>query len=103
MRALISLIESSRFGGYNAGSELGKFRIPGYLEPEMQKATSLIVTLSLVTLVTPAPAQDKPPTIAFESLTKDFGKVIEGQNLKHLFKFKNNGQGLLEILKVEPS
>lgn len=68
----------------------------------MRRITTLLCLLLIVSLVTIL-AQDKAPTIAFESLTKDFGRVIEGQGLKHIFKFKNNGQGLLEILKVEPS
>ena len=48
-------------------------------------------------------AEEKIPTIAFESLTKDFGKVNEGETLKHIFKFKNRGLAPLQILKVEPS
>lgn len=49
------------------------------------------------------PAQAKTPTIAFDSLTKDFGSVIEGQTLKHLFKFTNKGAALLEIIRAEGS
>lgn len=49
------------------------------------------------------PAQDKTPTIVFEGQSKDFGKVIEGEKLKHIFKFTNRGQAPLEILKVEGS
>lgn len=48
-------------------------------------------------------AQEKIPTIVFDSQIKDFGKVLEGEELKHVFKFTNNGSATLEILKVEPS
>jgi hypothetical protein len=49
------------------------------------------------------PAQQKTATIAFDSLTKDFGSVIEGQNLKHVFKFSNKGGALLDIIRAEGS
>jgi hypothetical protein len=42
------------------------------------------------------------PNIVFDSLAKDFGKVIEGAPLKHIFKFTNKGSATLEISKVEP-
>jgi hypothetical protein len=57
------------------------------------------LTLGPVSLL----AQQKPPTIAFDSLTKDFGSVIEGQTLKHVFKFSNNGGSLLHIIRAEGS
>ena len=33
----------------------------------------------------------------------DHGTVTEGQVIKHVFKFANKGDAVLEILKVEPS
>jgi hypothetical protein len=47
-------------------------------------------------------AQEKGPAIVFDSTTKDFGKVTEGETLKHVFKFTNKGQTTLDIVKVEP-
>ena len=41
--------------------------------------------------------------VLFENQTKDFGKVMEGTSLKHVFKFSNNGEAVLEIFKVEGS
>ena len=38
----------------------------------------------------------------FESQTKDFGKAVEGEVLKHVFKFTNKGNETLEIAKIEP-
>ena len=58
--------------------------------------------LMTVVAILPLPGQDKTPTIAFDSQAKDFGKVMEGEVLKHVFKFTNKGQATLEILKVEP-
>ncbi len=49
------------------------------------------------------PAQNRAPRIAFDSLTKDCGKIIEGETLKQVFRFTNKGDATLEILKVEPS
>ncbi len=48
-------------------------------------------------------AAENPPAIVFDSPAKDFGKVTEGEVLKHVFTFSNQGGSMLEILKVEPS
>lgn len=47
--------------------------------------------------------QEKAPVLAFESTTKDFGKVTQGVPLKHVFRFANKGPVVLEIYKVEGS
>jgi hypothetical protein len=49
------------------------------------------------------PAQDKGPAIVFDSRDIDLGKVTEGETIKHVFKFTNRGDAVLEVLKVEPS
>jgi len=46
---------------------------------------------------------DNSPSIVFDSTTKDFGKVTEGEKLKHIFKFTNKGTATLEINSAEPS
>ncbi len=48
-------------------------------------------------------AQNQAPTIVFDSQSNDFGKLIEGQPAKHVFKFTNKGNATLEIIKVESS
>ncbi len=58
-----------------------------------------VLTLAMMTIQ----AQDKTPVISFENTNKDFGKVTEGQLLKHIFRFTNKGSVQLEILKVESS
>ena len=40
-------------------------------------------------------------SMAFDNSVKDFGKVIQGEMLKHVFSFSNQGSSTLEILGVE--
>jgi hypothetical protein len=47
--------------------------------------------------------QDKAPSIVVDNPVKDFGKVMQGEMIKHLFSFSNQGSAVLEILSVEPS
>ncbi|MDX9890976.1 MAG: DUF1573 domain-containing protein [Bacteroidales bacterium] len=44
---------------------------------------------------------EKMPVIQFESITHDFGKVIQGERLSYSFKFKNTGNSNLIISFVE--
>ena len=62
-------------------------------------ALGAMLTFGLVLL----PAQGKLPIIVFDSLTKDLGPVVEGQTLKHVFRFTNKGTALLEIVRAEGS
>ena len=62
----------------------------------------LIFPAIALTCILPLFAQGKAPTIVFESQTKDFGKAVEGEVLKHVFKFTNKGNETLEIAKIEP-
>lgn len=39
--------------------------------------------------------------MVFDSSVRDFGKVMQGEMLKHVFSFSNQGTGTLEILSVE--
>jgi hypothetical protein len=64
---------------------------------------SSIFFVTLVLGLVPLRGQDKAPAIVFDSITKDFGNVKEGETLKHIFKFSNKGQATLEILSVEPT
>lgn len=49
----------------------------------------------------PALASHQAPKLEFETMTHDFGKSIQGQNLKCVFKFKNTGTGVLDIVRVK--
>ena len=43
-----------------------------------------------------------PPKMVIDSVTHDFGEVIGGQPLRHTFKVKNTGKGVLKIESVVP-
>jgi hypothetical protein len=45
----------------------------------------------------------KLPVITFETVTYDFGKVIQGERLSYTFKFKNTGHSNLIISYVDSS
>ena len=55
------------------------------------KKPSLLFCLVLVVAALPLTAQDKSPSIVFESQSADHGTVTEGQVIKHIFKFANKG------------
>jgi hypothetical protein len=40
------------------------------------------------------------PNIKFDQISFDFGKVIQGKSVTHIFKFENIGDGPLKINKV---
>ena len=41
--------------------------------------------------------------MVFDTGAKDFGKVTQGETIKHIFSFDNKGSATLEILGMEPS
>ncbi len=45
--------------------------------------------------------QEKLPVIEFETLTYDFGEVVQGEKLTCAFKFKNTGKSNLIIFSSE--
>jgi len=47
--------------------------------------------------------QAKKPSIIFDSMTKDAGKVTQGETVKQVFTFTNKGSGTLEITNVQPT
>ncbi|PYU96230.1 MAG: hypothetical protein DMG08_02770 [Acidobacteria bacterium] len=67
------------------------------------KRFSLLLSVTMVAGVVSLLALENAPSIAFESSTKDFGKITQGQVLKHVFKFTNKGTGTLEIHSAEGS
>lgn len=46
---------------------------------------------------------EKQPEISFENPDFDFGKIFKGENVEHIYTFKNSGKGVLEISKVKTS
>ena len=47
-------------------------------------------------------ASEPPPSIQFETMEYDFGKVLEGKALSYTFHFTNRGEGILEIKGIKP-
>jgi hypothetical protein len=70
---------------------------------QQMKQFGVLACVVLILAMLLLQAQDKVPVISFDNLIKDFGKVTEGQVLKHKFRFTNKGSVPLEILKVESS
>jgi hypothetical protein len=50
-----------------------------------------------------AAASAEPPNVVIEPLRHEFGKVLEGEELSHVFVVKNTGGQPLEISAVRPS
>jgi len=92
------------------------------LKQPFKKTNKVLLCLSAVVLVTLtvtsgvfATPQDVPPStiglpagmapsIEFKETNYDFGKVIEGEKVTHVFKFRNAGEGMvLTIKKVQPT
>ncbi|MBD3583938.1 DUF1573 domain-containing protein [Flavobacterium selenitireducens] len=46
------------------------------------------------------PADGKYPALTFEELEHDFGKIVTGDKVTHVFKFKNTGEADLIISKA---
>ncbi len=47
--------------------------------------------------------QAKMPAISFDSVSRDVGRVTQGEVVRQVFSFINKGTGILEIKGVEPS
>ena len=68
----------------------------------MKRLCLLLLMMAIIGLL-PLAARQKGPSIVFESTTKHFTKVMEGEELHHVFKFVNKGDEALEIFRVEAS
>jgi len=58
--------------------------------------------LSLILVTIPIAAQTGAPNLSFESREQNLGKVMQGDPVKTVFKFRNLGTGILNILDVAP-
>ena len=72
------------------------------LELRMKRLLPVLVVFLMAGLLALGSAV-KAPSIVFDSTSRDFGTVTEGEILKQVFTFSNKGDATLEILKVEPS
>jgi len=67
---------------------------------------AILAPLPVVTVAqaqTTAPSAVSPPHIAFTELLYDFGKVEQGDQVNHLFRFTNQGERDLRIESVKTS
>ena len=65
-----------------------------------------IFSLILLWILAGIPAvssQVKSPSIVFDSLNRDLGRITQGEVGRHVFSFSNKGAGILEVFSVEPS
>lgn len=46
---------------------------------------------------------EKPGAFRFDTTVYDFGEIIQGQKVRHIFKFKNVGEGALVISDAKTS
>ncbi len=52
----------------------------------------------------PLPAQEqKGPQLELKEAAYDFGKVVEGARLQHVFQVRNTGDASLDIQRVQPT
>lgn len=55
-------------------------------------------------LTPPLRAQEqKGPRIEIKEATYNFGKVVEGAKLQHVFEVRNTGDAALDIERVQPT
>ena len=64
----------------------------------MRKLIYLLLILGVSSAVR---AQPSGPVIAWERATHDFGDVVQGDKVEHIFKFKNTGNVPLVITNVQ--
>ena len=62
-----------------------------------------LMWMCLIVGLTVLSGQDKAPSMVVDNPVKDFGKVLQGETLKHVFRFMNKGSSTLEILDVAPT
>ncbi len=50
----------------------------------------------------PPPPAEAGPRISFDSLTHDWGTVLQGAKVEHSYRFRNTGTSVLRITQVKP-
>jgi hypothetical protein len=95
-------IEAKDAGAYNGRIRGAGPRISFSSGTDMNRL-SFMAWICLAMAMSPMPGQDKVPVMAIDDPVKDFGKVLQGEILKHVFSFSNRGSGELEVLGIEPS
>lgn len=73
--------------------------------PALLLALALAVASFAQDKTSPTPSGDAsagPPKMVIDSFSHDFGEVVGGTPLRHAFKVKNVGKGVLKIESVVP-
>ena len=64
----------------------------------------MLAAVAAVSLNQPLWAQEqKGPRIEVKEATYDFGKVVEGAKLQHVFEVGNTGDAALDIERIQPT
>lgn len=66
-------------------------------------AAAVLIAAAGVAAAVPAPEEHKGPRIEIKQDRYDFGKVTQGEQAVHVFEFRNAGDEVLEIQKVQTS
>jgi hypothetical protein len=62
-----------------------------------------IAVLWMVTGISAVLGQARLPSILFDSVSKDMGRITQGEVGRLVFSFSNKGGAVLEIFGVEPT
>lgn len=63
----------------------------------------LLLVISLTWLPLPAPAQSGAAKVEFKEISRDFGRIKQGEVVSHEFTFRNSGNAVLVIKNVSTS
>jgi hypothetical protein len=71
---------------------------------KQQVLALMLVAVAAGFFGSPLPAQEqKGPQIEITESTYDFGKVVEGAKLQHVFEVRNTGDASLDIQRIQPT
>ena len=71
---------------------------------KQQVLALMLVAVAAGFFGSPLPAQEKKGhQIEIKEATYDFGKVVEGAKLQHVFQVKNTGDAALDIQRIQPT
>ena len=72
---------------------------------KQQVLALLLVAVAAGFFGSPLPAQEqkKGPRIEVKEAAYDFGKVVEGAKLQHVFEVGNTGDAALDIQRIQPT
>jgi len=68
-----------------------------------RRITGGVLFVALLSLSHWAGGEESIPHIQFQKKSFNFGMIIEGQKVHHVFRFKNTGTGNLKITKLRAS